>query len=84
MTHEEFPCNCLLQTRCYPGRSNLVLISDSGKLLSMGLPDSSQPIHVVIVGVLRAIRWLETHVIEKNRQKALTKEQLEELDWLKD
>ena len=48
----------------------------------MGLPDSSQPITIVIVGV--AIKWLEAHVKENNRQEAPTKEQLQELDCLKD
>ena len=38
-THDEFPCNCLLQIWWYPRRSNLVLIWDSGELLSMGLPE---------------------------------------------
>ena len=55
-THDEFPCHCLLQTWWYPGRSNLVLIWDCGELL---LPDSSQPITIVIVGVMMAIRRLE-------------------------
>ena len=49
----------------------------------MGLPDSSKPITVVIVGVMMAIRWLEAHVKENNRQEAPTKEQLQELDCLK-
>ena len=57
LTHDEFPCHCLLQTWCYPERSNLVLIWDSGELLSMGLLDSSRPITVVIVAVMMAIRW---------------------------
>ena len=35
LTHDEFPCHCLLQTWWYPGRSNLVLIWYSGELLSM-------------------------------------------------
>ena len=52
LTHDEFPCNCLLQTWWYPGRSNLALIWKCGELLSMGLPDSSQPITIVIVGVI--------------------------------
>ena len=52
--------------------------------VSMGLPDSSQPITIVIVGVMVAIRWLEAHVKENNRQEAPTKEQLQELDCLKD
>ena len=62
LTHEEIPCHCLLQTWWYPGRSNLMLIWDSGELLSMGLPDSSGPITIVIVVVMMAIRWLEAHV----------------------
>ena len=82
-THDEFPCHCLLQTCRYPGRSNLVLIWDCGELLSMGLPDSSQPITIVIVGVMMAIRWLEAHVKENNRQETPMREQLQELDCLK-
>ena len=54
-THNEFPCHCLLQTWWYPVRSNLVMIWDCGELLSMGLPDSSQHITIVIVGVMMAI-----------------------------
>ena len=83
-THDEFPCHCSLQTWWYPGRSNLVLLWDCGELLSMGLPDSSQPITILIVGVMMAIRWLEAHVKENNRQEAPTKEKLRELDYLKD
>ena len=84
LTHDEFPCHCLLQTWWYPKRSNLMLIWDSGELLSMGLPDSSQPVTIVIVGVMMAIRWLEAHVRENNRQEAPTREQLRRLDCLKD
>ena len=50
----------------------------------MGLPDSSQPITIRIVGVMMAIRWLEDNVKENNRQQAPAKEQLQELDCLKD
>ena len=42
----------------------------------MGLPDSSQPITIMIVGVMMAIRWLKAHVKENNRQEAPTREQL--------
>ena len=49
----------------------------------MSLPDSSQPITIVIVEVMMAIRWLEAHVKENNRQETPTKEQLQELDCLK-
>ena len=83
-THDEFPCHCLLQTWWYPGRSKLVLIWNCRELLSMSLPDSSHPITIVIVGVMMAIRWLESHVKENNKQEAPTKEQLQELDCLKD
>ena len=84
LTHDEFPCHCLLQTWWYPKRSNLMLIWDSGELLSMVLPDSLQPVTIVIVGVMMAIRWLEAHVRENNRQEAPTREQLRKLDCLKD
>ena len=84
LTHDEFPCHCLLQTWWYPGRSNLVLIWDCGELLSMGLPDSSRAITIVIVAVVMAIRWLEAHVKENNRQEAPTREQMRKLDCLKD
>ena len=84
LTHDEFPCHCLLQTWWYPKRSNLMLIWDSGELLSMGFPDSSQPITIVIVGVMMAIRWLEAHVRENYRQEAPTREQLQKFDCLKD
>ena len=84
LTHDEFPCHCLLQTWWYPGRSNLVLIWDSGELLSMGLPDSSRLNTIVIVGVMMAIRWLEAHMRENIRQEAPTREQLQKLDCLKD
>ena len=84
LTHDEFPCHGLLQTWWYPKRSNLMLIWDTAKLLSMGLPDSSQPITKVIVGVMMAIRWLEAHLRENNRQEAPTREQLRKLDCLKD
>ena len=57
-----------------------MLIWDSGELLSMGLPDSSQP----VTGVMMAIRWLEAHVRENIRQEAPTREQLQKIDCLKD
>ena len=31
-----------------------------------------------------AVQWLDAHVMENNRQETPTKEQLEELDCLKD
>ena len=67
-THDEFPYHCLLQTWWYPGHSNLVLISDSGELLYMGLSDSSQHLTIVIMEVMMAICWLEAHVKVNNRQ----------------
>ena len=38
----------------------------------------------VVVGVMMAIRWLEAHVKEIIRHKAPTREQLQNLDCLKD
>ena len=43
----------------------------------MGLPDSTRPITIVIVGVMMAMRWLEAHVRENTRQEAPTREQYE-------
>ena len=48
----------------------------------MGLTDSSRPITIVIM--MTAIRWLEAHVKENNRQEVPTREQLQKLDCLKD
>ena len=62
---------------------------DSGELLSSGLPDSSQPIKIVIVEdvvviimiiikvviVMMTAKWLEAHMKENNRHEAPTKEQ---------
>ena len=50
----------------------------------MGLPDSSRPITIVIVGVKMAIRWLEAHVRENKIQEAPTRKQLQKLDCPKD
>ena len=50
----------------------------------MGVADSSRPITIVIVGVMMAVRWLEAHARENNRQEAPTREQLQKLDCLKD
>ena len=66
LTLDEFPCHCLLKFWRYPGRSNLVLTWDSGELLSMSLPHSSQPKKILIIGVMMAIKWLEIHVGENN------------------
>ena len=74
LTHHEFPCLCLQQTWWYPGSSNLVLDWDCRELLSMGLPESSQTITIVIVGVMMAKRWLKADVKENNRQETPTKE----------
>ena len=66
--------DCLLQTWCYPARSNLVHMWDAGDLLSMSSTDSSQPVTIRVVGVMMAIKWLDPHVSENNSQGAPTKE----------
>ena len=40
-------------------------------------------ITIVIAGVMMAIRWLEAHVKENNRQESPTREHLQKLDCLK-
>ena len=49
----------------------------------MGLTESSRPITIVTVVVMMAIRWLEAHVKENNRQEAPTREQMQKLGCLK-
>ena len=49
----------------------------------MGLPDSSQPITIVIFRVVMAIQWLEVHVKENNQRGAPIKEHLNELSCLR-
>ena len=49
----------------------------------MGLSDSSQPIIIVIIGVMLPIRWLEAQIRGNNRQEAPTREQSVKLDCLK-
>ena len=60
-----------------------MLIGDSGELLTMGLPDSSQPATIVITEVMIAIGWLKAHVRDNNTQEASIEEQLEEFRGLK-
>ena len=55
LTHDGYRCDCLLQTCWYLGRSYLILIWDSGELLSMSFPDSSKPIKIVIAEFMMAI-----------------------------
>ena len=74
LTHDEFQSHRLLQTWWYPKRSNLMLIWDSVELLPVDLLDSSQPLTMVIVEAMMAIRWLDAHVRKNFRQEAPTKE----------
>ena len=83
LTHDKIPVPLFATNMLVSGRSNLVLIWDSGELLYMGLPDSSLPITIVIVGVMMAIRCLEAQVKENSRHEAPTKEHLKEIECLK-
>ena len=49
----------------------------------MGLPDSSRPITIVIMGVMKAKGWLEAEMKENNRQEAPSREQMQKYDCLK-
>ena len=56
MTHGEYPCHCLAQTLSYPKRGNLVLVWDVEELYSTGLPDQNQPVSIVVVSAMLAVR----------------------------
>ena len=56
MTHGDYPCHCLAQTLWYPKRRNLVLVWDVEELYSTGLPDQSQPVSIVVLSAMLAVR----------------------------
>ena len=61
MTLGEHPCHCLAQTLWFPKRGNLVLKWDVEELYSTGLTDQNQPVSIVVVSAMLAVRWLETN-----------------------
>ena len=76
-THGEYPCHCLAQTLWYPKRGNLILIWDVEELYSTGLPDQNQPVSIVVVSAMLAVRWLEAYADTDEQETAVpTPEQL--------
>ena len=61
LTHGQYPCRCLVQTFWYPKRANLVLVCDDEEIYSMGLPDKTQNVTILLVIAMRAVRWLEAN-----------------------
>ena len=77
MTHGEYPCHCLAQTLWLPKRGNLVLIWDVEELYSTGLPDQNQPVSIVVVSAMLAVRWLEANAGTSEQETTVpTPEQL--------
>ena len=77
MTHGEYPCHCLAQTLSYPKRGNLVLVWDVEELYSTGLPDQNQPVSIMVVSAMLAVRWLEANPGPSEQETAVpTPEQL--------
>ena len=77
MTHGEYPCHCLAQTLWYPTRGNLVLVWNVEELYSTGLPDQNQPVSIVVVSAMLAVRWLEANAGTSEQETAVpTPEQL--------
>ena len=73
----EYPCHCLAQTLWYPKRGNLVLVWDVEELYSTGLPDQNQPVSIVVVSAMLAVRWLEANAGTSEQEAAVpTPEQL--------
>ena len=58
LSHGEYPCHCLAQTFWYPKRANLVLVWDAEELYSMGLPDQTQNVTILLVSAMLAVGWL--------------------------
>ena len=61
MTHGEYPCHCLAETLWYPKRGNLMLVWDVEKLFSTAFPEQNQPMSIVLVSAMLAVRWLEAN-----------------------
>ena len=77
ITHGEYPCHCLAQTLWYPKRGNLVLVWDVEELYSTGLPDQNQPVSIVVVTAMLAVRWSEANAGTNEQETAVpTPEQL--------
>ena len=77
MTHEEYPCHCLVQTFWYPKRGNLLLVWDVEELYSTGLPDQNQQVSIVVVSAMLAVRLLEASAGTSEQETAVpTPEQL--------
>ena len=77
MTNGKYPCHCLAQTLWYLKRGNLVLVWDVEELHSTGLPDQNQPVSIVIVSAMLAVRWLEANAGTSEQETAMpTSEQL--------
>ena len=77
MTHGEYPCHCLAHTLWYPKRGKLVLVWDVEELYSTGLPDQNQPVSIVVVSAMLAVRWLEANAGTSEQETAVpTPEQL--------
>ena len=45
----------------YPKRGNLMLVWDVEELFSTGMPDQTQPVSILVVSVMTAVRWLEVN-----------------------
>ena len=61
LTHGKDACHCLAQTFWHPKRVNLVLVWDAEELFSMGLPDQTQKVNILVVSAMLAVRWLEAN-----------------------
>ena len=77
LTHWEYRCHCMAQTFWYPKRANLVLVWDVEELFSMGLPDQTQNVTIMLVSAMLALRWLEANARTTYQEMAVpTPEQL--------
>ena len=53
----------------YPKRGNLMLVWDVEELFSTGMLDQTQPVSILVVSVMTAVRWLEAN-------KGMTEQQM--------
>ena len=71
LTHGEYSCRCLVQTFWYPKIANLVLVCDEEEIYSMGLPDKTQNVTILLVIAMLAMRWLDANAGTTEQEMAV-------------
>ena len=81
IAHGECPCHCLAQTVWYPDHASLCLVWDAEEIRSIGLPDHSKKVTLLVVGTMLALQWIEENVTKCRESKTPTAESIYAIDY---